>query len=448
MNEILVLGGGPAGTLAAIHLRRLGFAVTVLWLGRPFDALEGLSPRVAEALRHAGCEMALSGIGPAVPRRATWNAARIEVNEEYLIDRAAFDAALREDARAAGAGIIEGRMVSSTRGRDSWLVSLRRRDGRLEAVTASFLVDARGRRAPRSGRTGLRGLPTLALSRFYTVGEAAPGSFVTGFADGWIWGACLDGGRAMVAAVLDGGRGAFGKTSAEAVFDQALASLEDAPDWLAGQAPPTGPVQVRDATPTLCDPLVEDRYLRAGDAACAVDPLSGQGLFEAVGSASAAAAVINTLLNKPGDADLARRFYEERQRSAFLRHARVGRDFYREEERWPERPFWARRRDWPDLEPAHGEPLSEPGRVERAPVIEDGFVTEQRVIVTPDHPRGVWRLDGIDLVSLLEMVREIPGPPNPEELAERCAGSPEKIEKALAWLQARRLMGESASPAP
>ena len=50
-------------------------------------------------------------------------------------------------------------------------------------------------------------------------------------------------------------------------------------------------------------------------------------------STTAASAVINTILTAPEDHDLAARFYCERAELGFRRNARIGRDFYRLEER-------------------------------------------------------------------------------------------------------------------
>jgi hypothetical protein len=65
--------------------------------------------------------------------------------------------------------------------------------------------------------------------------------------------------------------------------------------------------------------------------------------------------VINTLLCKPERAALARRFHQQRVEQLFLRFARIGRDFYADEQRWLSQPFWEARRQWPDAEIAHAE---------------------------------------------------------------------------------------------
>ncbi len=213
--------------------------------------------------------------------------------------------------------------------------------------------------------------------------------------------------------------------------------------WLEG-ASPCSPVSVRHAGTSRAQVLVEPARIRIGDAALALDPLSGHGVFEALASATAAVPVVTTLLRRPADAALARAFYEERVEQAFLRFARTARDFYRLEERWRDAPFWQARRDWPDNLPAHPRHRSARRRSAIKPVIEDGFVVAREVIVTADQPRGVFTVDGVPLVPLLRAVQA-------GETARR-GGRPllregaSQVETALAWLRYRGLLPRSVAP--
>jgi hypothetical protein len=184
---------------------------------------------------------------------------------------------------------------------------------------------------------------------------------------------------------------------------------------------------------------LEASRIRIGDAALALDPLSGHGVFEALASATAAVPVVTTLLRRPADAALARAFYEERVEQAFLRFACTARDFYRLEERWQEAAFWQARRGWPDDLPAHPSPSAVAPQIQTKPVIEDGFVVAREVIVTADQPRGVFMVDGVPLVALLRAVQA--GRIASIEAASRCFDrAPGQVETALAWLCYRGLL--------
>jgi hypothetical protein len=90
----------------------------------------------------------------------------------------------------------------------------------------------------------------------------------------------------------------------------------------------------------------------------------------------------------------------------FLRFARIGRDFYADEQRWLDQPFWQARRQWPDAEIAHAEADFNALRIERAPVLRDGFVDEAEVVITVDQPLGI--LQGVEVAPLVRRLRSEP----------------------------------------
>ncbi|MGO1273071.1 MAG: flavin-dependent monooxygenase QhpG, partial [Pseudomonas helleri] len=125
------------------------------------------------------------------------------------------------------------------------------------------------------------------------------------------------------------------------------------------------------------------------------------GIFQSLSSALQAPAVINTLLRKPERAALAQRFHQQRVEQLFMRFARIGRDFYAEEQRWAQQPFWTARRHWPDSQIAHAEADFAALRIERAPVLRDGFVDEADVVISPDQPLGIWHVQGVEVAPVL-----------------------------------------------
>ena len=133
----------------------------------------------------------------------------------------------------------------------------------------------------------------------------------------------------------------------------------------------------------------------------AVDPLSGNGIFQALSSASVAPAVVNTLLRDPDGAALAERFYGERVAHIFTRFARIGRDFHRDEACWAQQPFWNACRQWPDDEPAHDSGTRRLLGVALRPVVDNGFIRERDVVLSSDQPLGVWRVAGVEVAPLL-----------------------------------------------
>lgn len=441
--DIAVLGGGPAGVVTASGLARLGYRVVLFAKPRRIPAVEGLSERGLVGLRYSGCHQALERMGPAVRRLACWNGEHFSGNREWLIERRTFDAALWDDARAAGVEVVMGRAGSAQRQQTLWRIPWVSREGSGEC-RAGYLIDARGRAAPHE-RNPVRGPLTVTLGRFWNSPQAGePGTWVTSFQEGWAWLARDTQGAILLQLVVSTANQRLPPRAALAEHYQALQStVDEARVWL-DRARPLGGVFARYAQPQFNPRLLGESYARVGDAAFAIDPLSGHGVYEAISGGLALIATVNTLLARPGNAQWAERFYREKISDDFLRMARIGRDFYRQEQRWTIKPFWRERQIWPDDEPAHGVAQDVSPSIEMRPVNLEGFIDLREVIVTADHPRGIWQVAGVPLVGLLRAWRE----QGDKSLTDFAQGYGEHHDKplndcqaALAWLAQRHLLG-------
>ncbi|MDE4540197.1 tryptophan 7-halogenase [Pseudomonas sp. ITEM 17296] len=395
--HIVVLGAGPAGAATAIGLRRLGYLVTVVSDWRRFAAVEGVSQRVLEGLRHAGLGGALSEAAMPATRQVRWNGEHLQMNQEFLLDRQRFDRALRADLARAGVTLIEGRIreVAHAEGHQ-----VRLDDG--QTLQAEFLVEARGRQAPLAADR-MRGPETISLLNVWHDAPGAPASAVESLDDGWAWMARLADGRCYWQITLDAQgvptKAALPEYCATRRRDSALVA-----ELFGAQAMEPAQVHARSSTAILAGECVGDDWIRVGDAAMAVDPLSGNGIFQSLSSALQAPVVINTLLRRPERAALARQFHQQRVEQLFMRFARIGRDFYSQEQTRAGLPFWARRRGWPDAQPLHLAADWQSVQVARRPVLREGFVDEAEVVVTADQPLGVWHLQGVELAPVVRAV--------------------------------------------
>jgi flavin-dependent dehydrogenase len=401
---IVILGAGPAGSAVALGLRRLGYAVTLVSEWRRFAALEGVSVRVLEAMRGAGLHQALADATLPSQRQVHWNGQQHAQNVEFLLDRPTFDRGLREDLRAAGVTLIEGRVLGVQSSSGGHQVQI---EGR-EVLTADFLVEARGRQAPALGK-GLRGPETVSLLNRWQGTPGITASAVESLEDGWAWMARRDDGQCYWQWTVDvASAGLPGKAQLLEYCRQRRQASAVAQAFFAGEVEADLQLHARSSTAILSPQVCADNWIRVGDAAMAVDPLSGNGVFQSLSSALQASAVINTLLRKPERAALAQRFHQQRVEQLFLRFARIGRDFYADEQRWLEQPFWQARRQWPDAEVAHAEADFSVLRIERAPVLRDGFVDEAEVVITADQPLGIWHVQGVELAPLVRRLRSEP----------------------------------------
>jgi digeranylgeranylglycerophospholipid reductase len=150
---VLVVGAGPAGSIAALAARQAAPELDVVLLER--DRAVGTPVRCAEGVGDAGLREF------ADPDGADWAARRItrviflapddtevkvaERDVGWILDRTRFDAALAAQAGAAGATVLVGsEAVAMTRAADGrWNVQVRRR-GAEETYRARVVIGADG----------------------------------------------------------------------------------------------------------------------------------------------------------------------------------------------------------------------------------------------------------------------------------------------------------------
>ena len=88
-------------------------------------------------------------------------------------------------------------------------------------------------------------------------------------------------------------------------------------------------------------PCAGPGWLAVGDAALSFDPLSSQGLLNALFTGLAAAVAAEAHLEGDADAMPGHARALAGIQAAYERHLGL---YYAQEDRWPDRPFWQRRR--------------------------------------------------------------------------------------------------------
>lgn len=432
-EPVVVLGGGPAGVATAVGLVRLGEPVILVSEPRRIVAIEGASVRVIEAFRGLGLTDAVACFAPASSRRVSWNGEASDANSEALVERQSLDRALLDDAARLGVAVVRGRVIAVTSTASGHQIRVESR-GANRTLAARILVEARGRSAPASGQPRIRGVGTVTLSRRWQGPIGLTGSAVQSLADGWAWMAALADGRRHLQIALDvGDAGLPTKKDLARYCDDRFRAIEAARPFL-HDAVPVGEAQARSSTPVLDEALVGDNWIRVGDAAMAVDPLSGNGMFQALSSSLQAPAVIRTLRRSPEQAPLAQAFHRQRITHLFQRFARIGRDFHASEQQWPEARFWQTRRAWPDAEPLHRPVTPADVDVARRPVVDRGQIVAADVVVTPDQPLGVWHLGGVSLAAALLAVRGHPRLGARQALIKRLDLPPARAAAVARWM--------------
>jgi flavin-dependent dehydrogenase len=253
----------------------------------------------------------------------------------WCVDRPRFDEVLRERAAEAGARVVlsAGR-IAIEGSRVTW--SGGSAEGRL-------LIDATGRTARIARGRGARWLAHDRAVALIAVLEPRAGVEVAGedvlliesAAAGWWYSCVLPGGALAAAHVTDVEVLRAEPRPPAEYWSGALAETEFTALRAAGFTPRS--FFVRLAGTGRLDRAYGPGWLAAGDAACAVDPLSGGGVTKALQSAIAAAGAAENFL--AGDPRALER-HAGGVREEYLAYLRTGREYYRLERRWPESRFW------------------------------------------------------------------------------------------------------------
>lgn len=434
--DIAILGAGPAAVATGCGLRRLGHDCVLIGSSRN-AAVEGMSARTLLLLRQNGLVAAAQTLRGPTERTGTWAGEAVFGGGEWVVDRAELDAALRTDAVSNGVAIRDERALGYERLGSRWRVRTERGE-----LHCRVLVDARGRRAQRPVH---RGPGLIAVCQRFQLRHAGH-SFtrIEALPQGWCWLAMSRGmGWLQVTSsrkepsLRSGLKQHIGRFVAG--VPQLAAALSD--------AVPLGNPVARAATATLSAGPQTAGMLRVGDAALALDPLSGQGVYEALRSAHVATAAAHTFLDT-GQWEPIERFLSERMSELWQRrNATAALHYLRQAQRTPT-DFWSRFASHYQsiLPPPDSDPRA--ARIERRPVLNGMRIEARRVVVTSKSPRGVWQVESVDLPELMDCLEITCS--DVELAARHLSRPPQAVAHALQWLRAQGLCGasEAAQPTP
>jgi flavin-dependent dehydrogenase len=401
-HDVCVIGAGPAGSSVARRLALDGHDVCVIERGMfpPRRRLGECFPlaiiQVLEALGISADEC--RGLRRA-ELVAEWGG-REHRSRVHVVDRGRFDAFLLDAARTAGAHVVQPAGARAVRSETGWRVEVRG-PARAWSIRCRIVVDAAGRPGALRGTRDRGGAATTALYR-YARPRPAPAPFVrvrAGTSE-WLWTAALPDGVVNTMVFVDRARCAGMTPAARANLFATLAGRHDG----------ITRVLARDASASIAVDVAGDDYVRVGDAAITIDPLSSQGVKTAVVTGLRAAAVVNTLLRRPSDAGLALEFYRASLRRTATTHAALAAEHYGAHARRSPSAFW---RDRSAPAPRGAAPLATPARLARSPgariiwvpALKDGFITRMRAVTAPDSPDPIGFVGGAQAAVLLDRVR-------------------------------------------
>jgi flavin-dependent dehydrogenase len=351
MPDVIVIGGGPAGSTAATLLAQKGFAVTLLERERfpRFQIGESLLPYNNELFQRLGIVDQLDA-GEFHPKygaefltgdgklRYAFRFDRHlaeEHHRSYQVRRADFDHLLLRNAATAGVDVREGTGVASVDLGDPLRAVVTTAGG--ERLEARFVVDASGHGSVVGqrvgGKSGIEGLKKIAIFAHYRgvprdEGRNAGNTVIVVIRNAWFWLIPVTKEVMSVGLVVDRDHLTSCGLKAEELLERTIAGAP----WMAERmkdATRETPVHVRKDFSFAMERLVGPNYALIGDAAGFLDPIFSTGVFMAMKSADITAAAIAERLTTSKMTALRR--YERDMAAALRKYLRFISGFYQRE---------------------------------------------------------------------------------------------------------------------
>lgn len=287
IHDVAVVGAGPAGAAAALRVRQLRPDARVLLLDAaafPRDKTcgDGVAAAVFDLLDALGAP-GLDALGPPVPRLRLRTPVGREVDRacarpNRVLRRLVFDAALVDAAVRAGAQLRRHRVRRVEVRADRVVL-----DGEISART---VVGADGANSAVRRALGAPAVPqdvTAVALRGYSPATPDPDVLTIRFADGpypaYAWSFPVAGGGANVGYGVFDRRGSGPRAQYLDALRRLLPREEPDPSTVRGHHLPL-------STAPRFHP--DGRVLLAGDAAASINPLTGEGIYDAVASGALA----------------------------------------------------------------------------------------------------------------------------------------------------------------
>jgi flavin-dependent dehydrogenase len=345
--EVLIMGGGPAGSTAATLLSRMGRKVILLEKAHHprFHIGESLLPMNLPLFERLGVLDKVAAMGVFKPgadfeadnpqgyntfefKRAIGNSPP----HAYQVWRQDFDKMLFEHARETGADAREGHEVTALEQVDSRCshIDVRTDAGQTYRITANYVMDATGRDTFHSSKKRLRRKndehQSAAIFGHFRGAECRPGEdagniSIYRFDHGWIWMIPLPQGVMSVGAVcrpeyLKQRKGRTVEFLWETLrLNEGVAKRIERAVLIGDEVRVTGNYSY-DSTQ-----MGGAGWVMIGDAFAFLDPVFSSGVYLAMSGAEQAASVVDAALREPKRESRLLRKLEKRQRAGMKRFA-------------------------------------------------------------------------------------------------------------------------------
>lgn len=350
--DVVVIGAGPAGSVAASFLAAAGRSVLMLErrsLPR-FHVGESQLPYTAELIRQMGIWPKIVEAGYPIKRGAEFifpdgGYRRTDFVDQgpdrqpfaFQCERGHLDHLLAMNACSVGAELRQNAMVQDLVFEGSRVVGVRyEAGGQKYEVRARHVLDAGGRAAKTAKHFGTRKpIPWLhniaVFQHFVGLDEAANPGYegdiqVGGHSDGWLWAIPIWADTISVGAVTPAAN-FRAASSPQELFDEHLQRVPRIKDRIRGTSL-SGGLHIESDFCYCSDTVTGSGWTMAGDAGHFIDPIFSGGTFLAVLSGREAALTVDQLLAEPDREEELQLRYADLYKTGYDTYARVISAYY------------------------------------------------------------------------------------------------------------------------
>lgn len=364
-TDILIVGGGIAGCIAAISLIDTHSVTLIDKLEQPKERIgESLAPAAHRILRELDLvtelqshqeQLYIQNLG----MQSYWGSDQVHIVDHLRnpdgwsksLDRKAFEGFLRKSAVMRGVHCIwNTKLHQSTFEANQWLVTTKSADQETQHIEAKFVIDATGRQSHFARSLGVKRFHIDKLIACWLTlpnTEENNMSTITATENGWWYTAVIPQNKRVVAF----------QTDSDLIDKNTFKDLNSFLNLTKDNKQITAILQKSKAditfqgtvaaNSTRLENVAGQQWAAVGDAAISFDPLSSQGMFHAMASAMqlkellVASAVVHTHTDQK-EAVFQKSYTQQINTiwNQYLYHKNI---FYKAEMRWKESLFWKRR---------------------------------------------------------------------------------------------------------
>ncbi len=358
--DVVILGGGPGGTSAAITLAQAGVSVAVCERSHYQENRVGemLSPWIRPLLTELGQWEGFTQAGhlSSPGMICCWGSSQPYENEfifnpygcGWHINRCNFDQSLALAAKKAGAIVLLNTLVVEVNYQEGgWNIPIRQ-GGELTNLRADFLIDASGRSQLNKGILATERIYLDSLMGVAQFFDNTPNSaiddartLIEATEEGWWYSAQLPRGKAIAVLMTDRDCLPIKRSDFQAYWKKSLLTTphtrERVNTWHQ-----VDKLHTYDACTSRQYSFSGQQWLAVGDAAATYDPLSAQGILKAISNGiNAARAITESRVSHV----CSFQDYHLSLNTSFAEYTKERKLYYTQERRWTNNIFWQRRQE-------------------------------------------------------------------------------------------------------